>query len=82
MKRVIEKIKKAWNKKVKNINYESKYKKSLLKIDDLKNEIKVLKRQLNDDYKTNIIDNLKKQLSREKQINENLRQDNLKLMRK
>ena len=81
MKRVIEKIKKSWNKKVKNVNYELKYEKSLSKIDDLKNEIKVLKRQLNDDYKLNLIENYKKQLIREKQINANLREENLKLIK-
>ncbi len=81
MKRVIEKIKKSWNKKVKNVNYELKYEKSLVKIEDLKNEIKILKRKLSDDYKLNLVENYKKQIVREKQINANLREENLKLIK-
>lgn len=81
MKRVIEKIKKNWNKKVKNVNYELKYEKSLVKIEDLKNEIKILKRKLSDDYKLNLVENYKKELIREKQINKNLREDNIKLIK-
>ena len=81
MKRAIEKIKKNWNKKVKNVNYELKYEKSLAKIEDLKNEIKILKRKLSDDYKLNLVENYKKQIVREKQINANLREENLKLIK-
>ena len=82
MNNVVKNLKKYWSNKKIEINYESKYEKALDEIDDLKNQIKFLKRKLSSDYKTNLNEELRKQLIREKQINENLRQDNLKLMRK
>ena len=74
-------IKEYFKNKVKDIKFETKYEKSLEKINDLENQIKVLKRKLNDDYKTNIILNLQKDLKKQKEINKNLREDNLRLMK-
>lgn len=82
MDNVVKNLKKYWSNKKIEINYESKYEKALDEIDDLKNQIKVLKRKLSSDYKTNLNEELRKQLIREKEINKNLREDNIKLMRK
>lgn len=74
-------IKEYFKNKFEDIKFETKYEKSLEKINDLENQIKVLKRKLNDDYKTNIILNLQKDLKKQKEINKNLREDNLRLMK-
>jgi cell division septum initiation protein DivIVA len=79
---MLETIKKYWNKKMIDTSYELKYEQALHEIEDLKNQIKVLKRKLSTDYKTNLNEDLKKQITRKNNIIENLKNENLKLIKK
>jgi hypothetical protein len=79
---MLETIKKYWNKKMIDTSYELKYEQALHEIEDLKNQIKVLKRKLSTDYKTNLNEDLKKQILRKNNIIENLKNENLRLIKK
>ena len=65
-------------RKINEVRYEIKCEKKIMK---LSKENEELKQKLNKNYQNNLIENLKRQLIREKRINENLRADNLRLMR-
>lgn len=80
--KMLETIKKYWNKKMIDTSYELKYEQALHEIEDLKNQIKVLKRKLSTDYKTNLNEDLKKQILRKNNIIENLKKENLRLIKK
>lgn len=80
--KMLETIKKYWNKKMIDTSYELKYEQALHEIEDLKNQIKVLKRKLSADYKTNLNEDLKKQILRKNNIIENLKKENLILIKK
>lgn len=80
--KMLETIKKYWNKKMIDTSYELKYEQALHEIEDLKNQIKVLKRKLSTDYKTNLNEDLKKQILRKNNIIENLKNENLRLIKK
>lgn len=80
--KILETIKQYWNKKMIDTSYELKYEQALHEIDDLKNQIKVLKRKLSTDYKTNLNEDLKKQILRKNNIIENLKNENLRLIKK
>ena len=69
------KIDKYFEKKVKNIRYETRYKNALKKIDELEQEIIEVKKKLDKDKNLKEIENLRGQVIRLKNVNSNLSRD-------
>lgn len=69
------KIDKYFEKKVRNIRYETRYKNALKKIDELEQEIIEVKKKLDKDKNLKEIENLRGQVIRLKNVNSNLSRD-------
>lgn len=69
------KIDKYFEKKVRNIRYETRYKNALKKIEELEQEIREVKKKLDKDKNLKEIENLRGQIIRLKNVNSNLSRD-------
>ena len=82
-------IKKYFKKSVINVNYELKYEKEIekhektkIKLSEAYDRIRFLEKELDRNYQNGRILYLQKIIRRNKEIIENLREDNIKLMKR
>ena len=86
---LIKKIKKYFRKSIVNVNYELKYEKEIekhektkIKLNEAYDRIKFLEKELDRNYQNGRILYLQKIIRRKNEIIENLREDNLKLIKR
>ena len=86
---MFKRIKRYFKKSVINVNYELKYEKEIekhektkIKLSEAYDRIKYLEKELDRIYQNGRILYLQKNIRRKNEIIENLREDNLKLMRR
>ena len=86
---MFKKIKKYFRKSVINVNYELKYEKEIekhektkIKLSEANDRIKFLEKELDRNYQNGRILYLQKIIRRKNEIIDNLREDNLKLIRR
>ena len=86
---LIKKIKRYFKKSIKNVNYELKYEKEIekhektkIKLKEAYDRIRFLEKELDRNYQNGRILYLQKIIRRKNEIIENLREDNLKLMKR
>ena len=86
---LIKKIKRYFKKSIKNVNYELKYekeiekhKKTKIKLSEAYDRIRFLEKELDRNYQNGRILYLQKIIRRKNEIIDNLREDNLKLMKR
>ena len=82
-------IRRYFKKSIENVNYELKYEKEIekhektkIKLSEAYDRIRFLEKELDRNYQNNKILYLQKIIRRNKEIIENLREDNLKLMKR
>lgn len=82
-------LKKYFRKSVRNVNYELKYEKEIekhektkIKLSEAYDRIKFLEKELDRNYQNGRILYLQKIIRRNREIIENLREDNIKLMKR
>lgn len=86
---MFKRIKKYFRKSVINVNYELKYEKEIekhektkIKLSEANDRIKFLEKELDRNYQNGRILYLQKIVKRKNEIIENLREDNIKLMKR
>ena len=86
---LIKKIKRYFKKSVINVNYELKYEKEIekhektkIKLSEAYDRIRFLEKELDRNYQNGRILYLQKIIRKKNEIIENLREDNIKLMRR
>ena len=86
---LIKKIKKYFRKSVINVNYELKYEKEIekhektkIKLSEANDRIKFLEKELDRNYQNGRILYLQKIIRKKNEIIDNLREDNIKLMKR
>ena len=86
---MFKKIKRYFKKSVINVNYELKYEKEIekhektkIKLSEAYDRIRFLEKELDRNYQNGRILYLQKIIRRNKEIIENLREDNIKLMKR
>ena len=86
---LIKKIKRYFRKSVINVNYELKYEKEIekhektkIKLNEAYDRIKFLEKELDRNYQNGRILYLQKIIRRKNEIIDNLREDNIKLMKR
>ena len=86
---MFKRIKKYFRKSVINVNYELKYEKEIekhektkIKLSEAYDRIKFLEKELDRNYQNGRILYLQKIIRRNKEIIDNLREDNIKLMKR
>ena len=86
---LIKKIKKYFRKSVINVNYELKYEKEIekhektkIKLSEAYDRIRFLEKELDRNYQNGRILYLQKIIRKKNEIIDNLREDNLKLMKR
>ena len=86
---MFKRIKKYFRKSVINVNYELKYEKEIekhektkIKLSEANDRIRFLEKELDRNYQNGRIVYLQKIIRRNREIIENLREDNLKLMKR
>ena len=86
---MFKKIKKYFRKSVINVNYELKYEKEIekhqktkIKLEEANDRIKFLEKELDRNYQNGRILYLQRIIRRKNEIIDNLREDNLKLMKR
>ena len=86
---LIKKIKRYFRKSVINVNYELKYEKEIekhektkIKLSEAYDRIRFLEKELDRNYQNGRILYLQKIIRRKNEIIDNLREDNLKLMKR
>ena len=86
---LIKKIKRYFRKSVINVNYELKYEKEIekhektkIKLSEAYDRIKFLEKELDRNYQNGRILYLQKIIRKKNEIIDNLREDNIKLMRR
>ena len=86
---LIKKIKRYFRKSVINVNYELKYEKEIekhektkIKLNEAYDRIRFLEKELDRNYQNGRILYLQKIIRKKNEIIENLREDNIKLMRR
>ena len=86
---LIKKIKRYFKKSIKNVNYELKYEKEIekhektkIKLKEAYDRIRFLEKELDRNYQNGRILYLQKIIRRKNEIIDNLREDNLKLMKR
>ena len=86
---LIKKIKRYFRKTVINVNYELKYEKEIekhektkIKLSEAYDRIKFLEKELDRNYQNGRILYLQKIIRKKNEIIENLREDNIKLMKR
>ena len=82
-------IKRYFKKSIKNVNYELKYEKEIekhektkIKLSEANDRIRFLEKELDRNYQNGRILYLQKIIRRNKEIIENLREENIKLMKR
>lgn len=82
-------LKKYFRKSVRNVNYELKYEKEIekhektkIKLSEANDRIRFLEKELDRNYQNGRILYLQKIIRRKNEIIENLREDNIKLMKR
>ena len=82
-------IKKYFKKSIRNVNYELKYEKEIekhektkIKLNEAYDRIKFLEKELDRNYQNGRILYLQRIIRRKNEIIDNLREDNLKLMKR
>ena len=82
-------LKKYFKKSIKNVNYELKYEKEIekhektkIKLSEAYDRIRFLEKELDRNYQNGRILYLQKIIRRKNEIIDNLREDNIKLMRR
>ena len=86
---LIKKIKRYFKKSIKNVNYELKYEKEIekhektkIKLREAYDRIRFLEKELDRNYQNGRILYLQKIIRKKNEIIDNLREDNLKLMKR
>ena len=86
---LIKKIKRYFRKSVINVNYELKYEKEIekhektkIKLSEANDRIKFLEKELDRNYQNGRILYLQKIIRKKNEIIDNLREDNIKLMKR
>ena len=86
---LIKKIKRYFRKSIVNVNYELKYEKEIekhektnIKLSEANDRIRFLEKELDRNYQNGRILYLQKIIRRKNEIIENLREDNIKLMKR
>ena len=86
---MIKRIKKYFRKSVINVNYELKYEKEIekhektkIKLNEAYDRIRFLEKELDRNYQNGRILYLQKIIRKKNEIIENLREDNIKLMKR
>ena len=86
---MFKKIKKYFRKSVINVNYELRYEKEIekhektkIKLSEANDRIKFLEKELDRNYQNGRILYLQKIIRKKNEIIDNLREDNIKLMRR
>ena len=86
---MFKRLKRYFRKSVINVNYELKYEKEIekhektkIKLSEAYDKIRFLEKELDKNYQNGRILSLQKIIRRNKEIIENLREDNLKLMKR
>ena len=86
---LIKKIKRYFRKSVINVNYELKYEKEIekhektkIKLNEAYDRIKFLEKELDRNYQNGRILYLQKIIRKKNEIIDNLREDNIKLMKR
>ena len=86
---LIKKIKKYFRKSVINVNYELKYEKEIekhektkIKLSEANDRIRFLEKELDRNYQNGRILYLQKIIRKKNEIIDNLREDNIKLMKR
>ena len=86
---MFKKIKKYFKKSVRTVNYELKYEKEIekhektkIKLSEANDRIRFLEKELDRNYQNGRILYLQRIIKRKNEIIENLREDNIKLMRR
>ena len=86
---MFKEIKRYFRKSVINVNYELKYEKEIekhektkIKLSEANDRIRFLEKELDRNYQNGRILYLQKIIRRNKEIIENLREDNIKLMKR
>ena len=86
---LIKKIKRYFKKSIVNVNYELKYEKEIekhektkIKLSEANDRIKFLEKELDRNYQNGRILYLQKIIRKKNEIIDNLREDNIKLMRR
>ena len=86
---MFKRIKRYFRKSVINVNYELKYKKEIekhektkIKLSEANDRIRFLEKELDRNYQNGRILYLQKIIRRKNEIIENLREDNIKLMKR
>lgn len=86
---MIKSIKKYFKKSIKNVNYELKYEKEIekhektkIKLSEANDRIKFLEKELDRNYQNGRILYLQKIIRRKNEIIENLREENIKLIKR
>ena len=86
---LIKKIKRYFRKSVLNVNYELKYEKEIekhektkIKLSEANDRIRFLEKELDRNYQNGRILYLQKIIRKKNEIIDNLREDNLKLMKR
>ena len=86
---MFKRIKRYFRKSVINVNYELKYEKEIekhektkIKLSEANDRIRFLEKELDRNYQNGRILYLQKIIRRKNEIIENLREDNIKLMRR
>ena len=86
---MFKRIKRYFKKSIVNVNYELKYEKEIekhektkIKLSEANDRIKFLEKELDRNYQNGRILYLQKIIRRKKEIIDNLREDNLKLIKR
>ena len=86
---LIKKIKRYFKKSIVNVNYELKYEKEIekhektkIKLSEANDRIRFLEKELDRNYQNGRILYLQKIIRKKNEIIDNLREDNIKLMRR
>ena len=86
---LIKKIKRYFKKSIVNVNYELKYEKEIekhgktkIKLSEANDRIRFLEKELDRNYQNGRILYLQKIIRRKNEIIDNLREDNIKLMKR
>ena len=86
---MFKRIKKYFRKSVINVNYELKYEKEIekhektkIKLSEANDRIRFLEKELDRNYQNGRILYLQKIIRRQREIIDNLREDNIKLMKR
>ena len=86
---MFKRIKRYFKKSIMNVNYELKYEKEIekhektkIKLSEANDRIRFLEKELDRNYQNGRILYLQKIIRRQREIIDNLREDNLKLMKR